>query len=368
MIISESRILKIFKEVSKDFYKKKGNNDQKSKHWKNRYQIKEFNEKNLVNFRSSGLNLGLDDQTESFKFKIFAEVVNYVSEQYVLSNLPKKNIGNSKELIKYQNLYMDYNKLIQIHWFYDIENSVLKNNKISSICEIGGGFGSFAELIIRNYNTKLLSIDLPEANVMTTYYLKESLPGKSFYLYDDYKKNNYLSYEDFLENDIIILPPNLNIDPKIKIDFFINTRSMMEMNFSAIQSYFDLIHKLINKDGFFLNINRYQKTSVGEEIRISEYPYDKHWSVITSKPSYNQNWVHFLLTKRNMIQQEQNVKEELDGIKKIESQFYGKYIDIQPGLTKAFIRKLLKIIVGIKLLNLFGNFLLSIGTKLKKIN
>lgn len=367
MNISDNRLLKVFNRASQDFYKSIDNKDQKSKHWKNRYKIKEFNKENLVNFRSSDLSLGLDDQTDSFSFRIFAEVVNQTSEEYVVSNLPKKNVGNSKVLIKYQNAYLDYNKLIHIHWFNDIELSILQSKKVSSICEIGGGFGSFAELFIKNYDIKLLSIDLPEANLMTSYYLKECFPDKKFYLYDDYKINNRLSYEDFLANDIIILPPNLNIDSKIKLDMFINTRSMMEMNFTTIQSYFDFIHSHIIEDGYFLNINRYEKTSAGEKIRISEYPYDSNWTVINSKPSFNQNWVHFLLAKRNMIQKEQNITEELEEIKKIEVEFYGRYLDIQPSLSKAFIKKLLKRMFGRKLLNLFGNLLISIGSKVKKI-
>jgi len=371
MNISNKRLFEVFNENSQDFYKNIENKDQKSEHWKTRYRLKKFTIENLINFRSSDLSLGLDDsawETDLLSFRVYAEVVNQISEEYVLSNLPKKNIGNAEALIKYKNVFLDYNKLIHIHWFNDVEKSILKNNQISNFCEIGGGFGSFAELFIRNYNLKFLSIDLPEANLMSSYYLKESFPDKNYYLYDDYKKNNYLSYEDFLTNDIIILPPNLNIDSKVKIDFFINARSMMEMNYTIIKSYFDFIQKYINKDGFFLNINRYDKASVGEKIRISEYPYDENWSVITSKPSFNQNWVHFLLTKRNFIQQEQNIKNELEKIKKIESLYYEKHIDINPSLTKIRLRKLLKLIFGNKLLNFSGNFLISIGNQLKRIN
>ena len=371
MNISNNRLLEVFNENSQDFYKNPENKDQKSKHWKTRYRIKKFSIENLINFRSSDLSMGLDGSAEHsgvLSFRVYAEIVNQISEEYVLSNLPKKNIGNSKALIKYKNVFLDYNKLIHIHWFFDVEKNILKNNQISNFCEIGGGYGSFAELFIRNYNLKFLSIDLPEANLMTSYYLKEIFPDKSFYLYDDYKKNNYLSYNDFLKNDIIILPPNLDIDPKIKIDFFINTRSMMEMNSTVIKSYFDFIQEYVTRDGFFLNINRYEKTSVGEKIRISEYPYDENWSVINSKPSFEQKWVHFLLTKRNVIQQEQNIKTELEKIKKIESLFYGKYIDINPSFTKSLLKKLLKLIFGNKLLNFLGNFLISIGNKLKKIN
>ena len=61
---------------------------------------------------------------------------------------------------------------------------------------------------------------------MSAYYLKEFFPDKNFYLFDDYKKNKYfLSSLEFEKSDIIILPPNCNIDKKIKIDFFINARS-----------------------------------------------------------------------------------------------------------------------------------------------
>ena len=371
MNIPNKRLIEVFNKQSTDYYKAGENKDQKSEHWKSRYRLKKFTIENIINFRSNDLSEGLDDSATEvageFPFRVYAEVVNETSEEYVLSNLPKKNIGNSKAFIKYKNTFLDYNKLIHIHWFNDIEKNVLNNNQILNFCEIGGGFGSFAELFIRNYNLKFLSIDLPEANVMSSYYLKENFPDKNFYLYDDYKKNNYLSYEDFLANDIIILPPNLDIDPKIKIDLFINSRSMMEMNFKIIKSYFGFIQKHVGEDGFFLNINRYEKTSVGEKIRISEYPYDENWRVIKSKPSFEQNWVHFLLTKRSVNQQEKNIKDELKKIKQIENLYYGKYIDNNPSLIKNRLRKSLKLIFGKKFLNFLGSFLISIGNIIKRL-
>ena len=371
MNISDKRLIELFHQQSRDFYKIPDNSRQKSEHWNSRYALKSFTLENLVNFRSSDLSEGLDDSATEvageFPFRIYAEVINQTSEDYVLSNLPKKNIGNSKSLIRYKDVYLDYNKLIHIHWFNDIEKKVLKNNNVVNFCEIGGGFGSFAELFLRNYNLKFLSIDLPEANLMSSYYLKENFPHKNFYLYDDYKINNILSYEDFLAHDIIILPPNLNIDPKIKIDFFINTRSMMEMNFATIDSYFDFINNHINHEGFFLNINRYEKTSVGEKIRISEYPYDESWNVIDSKPSFEQGWVHFLLSRRSS-NQNNNIKAELNNIKGIESTHYGKYIDNNPSFLIYFFRKSLKLIFGKKILIFVGNFLILIGNKFKRIN
>lgn len=365
--MDEKRLIEIYKEASKYFYSNQNNTNQKSKHWE-RYNLKEFTIDNLINFRNTGggrLSEGLDEQNDNFTFKLYSEIINQTSELYVLNNLPKKNIGNSNSHIPYKDVLIDYNKLIHIYWFWIIENKILKNTKINNICEIGGGFGSFSELFLKNYNTKTFLIDLPEANLMSTYYLKELFPQKKFYLFDDYKKNEFLSKLDFDENDIIILPPNCNIDIKIKIDFFINSRSMMEMNFDVIKSYFDLIHQYIINDGYFLNINRYEKTSVGYSIRISEYPYDTNWKVLISEPSFNQNWIHFLLTQRSFKKDEINIFEELNNIKIIGKKFYGLYIDHNPKFIR--LKRILKKILISKFLNYIGNFLFKIGTKLKNL-
>jgi len=359
--MNEKEYIEIYKEASKFFYGNKNNKNQLSAHWE-LFNLKEFTADNLVNFRNKGkLSRGLDDQTDNFLFKIFAEIVNQTSELYVLNNLPKKNIGNCNTLIPYKDALIDYNKLIHIYWFWEIDNKILKNTKINNICEIGGGFGSFIELFIKNYDTKTFLIDLPEANLMSTYYLKESFPQKKFYLFDDYQKNEFLSKSDFDKSDIIILPPNCNIDKKIKIDFFINTRSMMEMNFDTIKSYFDFIHQYIIQDGYFLNINRYEK-NIAEPIRISKYPYDKNWKVLISEPSFNQTNKHFLLTQRSFKKDEKNIFEELKKIENTGKHYFTRYPKV-----KILIKNALTYTRGIKLLHYLGNFLFKVGTLLKKL-
>jgi hypothetical protein len=354
-----NRIFRIFNIANKEI--KLNHKEQKSKHWQI-YNYRTFNFETLKNFRKNDiLSSGLDDQNSNFSFKLYAECANDLTEKYILKNSAKKNIGNSNFLINFKNRYIDYNKLIHIHWFKDLEKYALNRN-IKSFCEIGGGFGSLQELVIKNYNIKLLSIDLPEANLMNTYYLKNNFPNKKFYLYDDYLKKNFLSYKDFYKNDIIILPPNCKIDNKIYIDLFINTRSMMEMNYNIIKKYFNFIHKHISKNGYFLNINRYEKTSVGYPIRIHEYPYDSNWKVIKSKPSYNQSWVHFLLTKRESCKAKCNINKELELIKKIAKKYYGKYRDKTGDfiVIKNLLKKFLKYSLG-------ENFLNFIKIKLIKI-
>lgn len=355
---NNKNLIEIYEQSSNFFYNNKKNFNEKSKHWTSWYDSQDFNLENLKNFRNSKskLSAGLDSMGNNLTFKLYSEIIDKVSENYLLNNLPKKNIGNSDNLIPYKNFLIDTNKLTHIYWFWIIENKILKEKKIGNICEIGGGFGSFSELFIKNYNTKTFLIDLPEANLMSAFYLKELFPYKKFYLFNDYMKNKFLSKLDFENNDIIILPPNCNIDKEIKIDFFINTRSMMEMNYEVIRSYFNLIQYHTIDGGYFLNINRYEKNSVGHPIRIAEYPYDDCWNVIISEASFNQKKIHFLLTQRNFENDKKNIIEELNNIKKISKKFYR---------SEKILNKILKIFFGVKLLKFVADILSKISDKLR---
>ena len=171
-------------------------------------------------------------------------------------------------------------------------------------------------------------------------------------------KEEFLSKSDFDNSDIIILPPNCKIDKEIKIDFFINTRSMMEMNLETLKSYFDLIHKYTIEGSLFLNINRYEKIIAGVPIRIAEYPYDDCWSVLVSESSLNQNKIHFLLTERTFETNKRNITKELNNIKKIGRRFNKSY---------KISNKIFKTIFGIKTLKYAANILIKISNKLKSI-
>ena len=362
--IFEKRIFKVFDDAKK--YLENKAKDQKSKHWQ-KYNKRIYNLETLRNFRNnSQLSWGLDNQ-DVINFEIYFESIKKLSEKFIFKNFSKKNIGNANNLFRYRKCYIDFNKLIQLHWLKDLEKC-LPNKNIKTVCEIGGGFGSFSELLIKNYNIKLLSIDLPEANLMTSYYLKKNFPKKKIYLYDNYNLKKKLTYNDFFKNDIVILPPGLNIDNKIKIDFFVNTRSFQEMNSNIIQNYFNFIHQHISKNGFFLNINRYEKASVGESIKLHKYPYDNNWKIIESKPSFNQEWVHSLMTKREFNNEKCNINYELKRIKKIGKKYYIGIFDRSKSYKyRVFLRILIKKSLGIKFSNFLGKTLVLIGEKLNNL-
>lgn len=355
---NDKELIEIYNNSSNYFYDNKKNFNAKSQHWKLWYNSQNFTLENLKNFRNSKSKLsgGLDSTSGNFSFKFYSEIINKVSEDYLLKNLLKENIGNSDFLIPYKEFFLDPIKLIHIYWFWVLDNKILKKNIIGNICEIGGGFGSFSELFIKNYNTKIFLIDLPEANLMSTYYFTKLFPNKNFFLFSDYIKNEFLSKSDFENNDIIILPPNCNIDKKIKIDFFINTRSMMEMNHEVIKSYFDLIQEHSIEGSYFLNINRYEKNTVGYPVRIAEYPYDDCWNVMISESSFNQKKIHFLLTQRTFDHNKKDIIEELNNIKKIGKKFY-RSKKIPNIILKKFFSK--------KFIMFIANFLSKVSDRLK---
>ena len=80
-------------------------------------------------------------------------------------------------------------------------------------------------------------MDLPEANLLSSFYLKEHFPNKKFYLYNNYLEDPLLKNLDNF--DIYILPPWCKFEKSLKIDCFINARSMQEMNMNIIKKYFD---------------------------------------------------------------------------------------------------------------------------------
>jgi hypothetical protein len=76
----EKRLIEIYNEASKYLYINQNNTNQKSKHWE-RYNLKKFTLDNLINFRNDeGLSSGLDDQNDTFTFKLYSLIVNRTSE------------------------------------------------------------------------------------------------------------------------------------------------------------------------------------------------------------------------------------------------------------------------------------------------
>ncbi len=294
---------KEFKKIEKNFkYSIKSYNEKyRSSHWQ--FQINKkhnlFETKNLSNFRNNKLSFGLDDQyyTKKQFLNNFELLKKNCGENFLKKTLKKKNIGNVKNYIKFKKKYfIDRSEIFFIKFFYDLEKNI-NFKKIKYICDIGSGYGALVSKILSIYHTKkIILIDLPESNLLSAYYLKKLFPKKNFF-YSYQLDSNKFKKKDWKKYDIFILNPWDNF-PFKKIDLFINTRSMQEMDYQVIKKYFNLIHSKISKNGYFLNINRYYKDTTGFPIEYYRYPYDKKWKIIFSNTSWQQSHTHAMLTKR----------------------------------------------------------------------
>ena len=287
----------------------------KSQHWKRHIKYKDFNnlQKDLINFRNNDLSGGLDDKdnNENIK-KIFDSLLKDVELNFIKKIGNYENIGNNKCYIKYKDLIIDPNFLYEIDWLSSIrkKSKLLDDSRI--VCDIGGGYGSLISKI-KKYNPKstCILLDLPESNLLSRYFLSKIFPDKIFLL----TKEKNIDFKKFKDIDFLITLPNVHFK-NLTIDLVINTRSMMEMTRNNISKYFEFIHQNISNTGYFLNINAYTKSTVGETIELAKYDYDKFWKVIISKTSNYQEHIHFLLTQRSFS--DYDIDENLKTIKELE--------------------------------------------------
>lgn len=287
----------------------------KSKYWQKSInkKIKLFNTKNLKNFRSNNLSENIDDfYLNKRKLKSLYKILKKeCGNKFINEMLVSRNIGNAKKIIKIDNKIITASDLFHIKYIFDLHNET-NVKKINTICEIGQGFGLLASKLLKIKNYKIILIDLPESNYITLYFLKKLFPKKKIFMDIDLV-NKKLTKKIFNKGDIFIISPWINIE-NIKIDLFINSRSMMEMNKEAILNYFKLIHSKISKNGLFLCINRYYKDLVGYPIEFHKYPFENKWKTIVSKNSWMQTHVHFLLVK-NVSKNKSDIKETLNEIR-----------------------------------------------------
>ena len=292
----------------------------KSNHWeiKNKDFLNKVKKINLEDFRKKNiLSDGLDDQGVFFRLvENLIDLTDLCGKKFI-NRFKENNIGNPDNIYVINGEIYNYNDLFIIQFFFKIQKFL--TNEPKRILEIGGGYGALAHKLKKRYsNTTIYLIDLPEAGLLQSYYLSSIYKEKKFFLYEDFKKNKDQLDINYLESfDFVILPPWCLEKIKFKefFDLVINTRSFMEIKFNEIKSYFDYIHMTIKSEGIFYNVNKYEKNTSGDVIKISEYPYDNFWSVLSSSESWKQPNLHELITQRNKIETE-DLRSILSKIKK----------------------------------------------------
>ena len=292
-------------------------NEFKSKHWKKFIDNKflKINTSTLENFRNNGFSDGLDNARlvneeylknyfDKFKYKIDELEYNY---EEIIKKFDKKNIGKNKIFIKEKEQFIDTLQIDHMYLYILIDKLILrKTKKIQTILEIGGGYGDLARIILLQKNFKYFFVDLKENLLLQIYFLNMNCPDLRIYI----NNRDALTKQDLNDHDLFFFTPEAisQVLNDVKIDLFINSSSFAEMEKKTIKMYFEFIQKRLNIGGYLFNSNRYFKDSVGQKIRLCDYPYDKFWEVKYSENIFMSRRLHCLITERTI-----NKNEEIRG-------------------------------------------------------
>jgi putative sugar O-methyltransferase len=275
----------------------------KSRHWAARFTAG-FDDRlasggEMATFRNgrNRLTSGLDDSGTWLRSAAIYEALLREEGTHFIDQFAEAAIGHPR-VFRIDGQRLNFNDLILLQYLSTIISYL--PGEPACIIEIGGGYGGLMSKLKKKYPAaSIVSLDLPEALTLQTRYLSEAFPAADFYLYDDFEAGHPI---DPLEHDFTLLPGWLASEIEDQsVDFFVNTRSMMEMTRAVIADYFAAIQRTLRPGGLFFNSNRYCKDTVGEPIRIAEYPYDDRWHVLMSAPSEHQPHIHNLYCARTEI-------------------------------------------------------------------
>ena len=144
-------------------------------------------------------------------------------------------------------------------------------NDISSLFEIGGGFGANIHFLITNFPNikKILYLDVvPNIYVGTQYlrrFYKDNIKD-----YSDLKNLDTISFSKNNELEILCIPPWLIEKVETNIDHFHNAASFVEMPKKIVENYVKFIRKFKTKEISLISYDRFDSNTTfnPEELNI----------------------------------------------------------------------------------------------------
>lgn len=226
-------------------------------------------------------------------------------EQFVNSLLD--SIVGQPFTTRYKGVDLNAHDLLLVFNAYRIKKNVQPDpERRVNIIDIGGGYGAFMRMLkIIFPNSNIVSLDLPETNVIQCYYLSNHFDLAGIKTSVDFYADK-ISLGKSNQFEFLILPGwDMRAIPDQWADLVINMRSFMEMHMSVVNRYFSEIHRVISTSGHFYCVNRYLKSTVGEDIMVKRYPFDGKWRFLVAEPlmaelgaTGGQPWVAELLARR----------------------------------------------------------------------
>ena len=225
------------------------------------------------------LNIIFNSQLKLTKSYIHSYLLNkslvYENDRNVHDLLKKYKFENTTEFGCISS-FMYLNKKYSCHYL-DMADRISKLSKqfnfndISSLFEIGGGFGANIHFLITNFPNikKILYLDVvPNIYVGTEYlrrFYKDNIKD-----YSDLKNLDTISFSKNNELEILCIPPWLIEKVDVNIDHFHNAASFVEMPKKIVENYVKFIRKFKTKEISLISYDRFDlKTTFNpEELNI----------------------------------------------------------------------------------------------------
>lgn len=125
--------------------------------------------------------------------------------------------------------------------------SHVNTTNIETVMEIGGGFGTLGEILLRDKRNEIfyINLDIPPVAFVSTYYLENVFSDKRIANYSDLKDREILNINELKKEFDAVNTCSWQIEKIVgKIDLFVNFISFQEMELEVVKNYCKYIQKL----------------------------------------------------------------------------------------------------------------------------
>ena len=197
----------------------------------------------------------------------------------------ESKVGNPLEQFKFDNRFFSrsfLNYLIGINYL----KRVCSPQKMRTVLEIGGGYGTLGEILLSDRRNRCcyIDIDIPPVSYFATYYLQELFGEKKIASYSQYRGADQIAIEEIQNNfkGAVLCPWQL---PYLvgEIDLFVNYHSFAEMEPDVVENYCQVICNLKPRYVLLRNLREGKqilrsKGEYGVKKQVIGKDYDKFFS------------------------------------------------------------------------------------------
>lgn len=204
----------------------------------------------------------------------------------------------AKKISRLQRRLVDQDMLRQVtalaFLFEKLKPSIFNSNK-RNILVIGDGWGSMTSLLLGSSSSKIILINLNKTLLMDLLQIQKAFPGLNYCYVDDCKSLD-LCIRDKSIRLISVSADNYQLLANIPINLAINIASMQEMNYRAIQGYFDVLRMCPSDTTYLYSCNRKSKILPdGSLIEFDKYGWsDADEDLIFSECPWHQEYYSFI--------------------------------------------------------------------------